>query len=144
MNKFCLYQPLSLSPRLNPEVNYSLQPFSDSSVLTKSTSPQLLHSQDLGQLSRLRRSGNDQQYKRLLAQLRCNQNVMLDYRSRVILVKGDHMQISFKLPWIGRRLTTCSREPFGQVSTFRTRLLHLLWPPNSPAVLLYTLTMSHE
>ena len=66
-----------------------------------STSPQLLRSLDLDQLSRLR-SGNDKQYKSLLAQLRRNQKDMLDYRSRVALVKGDHMQISFKLPWIGR------------------------------------------
>ena len=35
--------------------------------------------------------------KRLLAQLRCNQNDMLDYRSSAVLVKGDHMKISFKL-----------------------------------------------
>ena len=49
------------------------------SLLTKSTSPQLLRSQDLDhKLSRLRRSGNDQQYKSSLAQLRCNQNDMLD------------------------------------------------------------------
>ena len=37
-------------------------------VLTKSTSPQLLRSQDYDQLSLLRRSGNDQHYKSLLAQ----------------------------------------------------------------------------
>ena len=49
------------------------------SLLTKSTSPQLLRLQDLDhELSRLRRSGNDQKYKRLLAHLRCNQNDMLD------------------------------------------------------------------
>ena len=66
-------------------------------VLTKSASPQLLRSQDLDQLSGLRRSGNDQQYRSLLAQLRCNQNDMLDYRSSAVLVKGDHMQIPFKL-----------------------------------------------
>ena len=40
----------------------------------KSTSPQLPRSQDLDQLSRLRTSGNDQQYKSFLAQLRRNQN----------------------------------------------------------------------
>ena len=60
-------------------------------VLTKSSSPQLLCSQEL------RRSGNDQQYRSLLAQLRCNQSDMLDYRSSAVLVKGDHMQIPFKL-----------------------------------------------
>ena len=40
----------------------------------KSTSPELLRSQDLDQLSWLRTSGNDQQYKRLVAQLRRNRN----------------------------------------------------------------------
>ena len=66
-------------------------------VLTKSTSPQLLCSQDLDQLSGLKRSGNDQQHRSLLAQLRCNQNDMLDYRSSAVLVKGDHMRIPVKL-----------------------------------------------
>ena len=65
-------------------------------VLTKSTSPQLLRSQDFDQLSRLRRSGNDQHYKSLLAQLRCYQNDRLDW-SIAFLVKGDRMQIPFKL-----------------------------------------------
>ena len=65
-------------------------------VLTKSTSPQLLRSQDFDQLSRARRSGNDQHYKSILAQLRCNQNDRLDWSSAV-LVKGDRMQIPFKL-----------------------------------------------
>ena len=66
-------------------------------VLTKTRSPQLLCSMDLDQLSGLRRSGNDQQYRSLLAQLRYNQNDMLDYRSSAVLVKGDLMQIRFKL-----------------------------------------------
>ena len=43
--------------------------------ITKFTSPQLLRSQDLDQLSCLRGGGNYQQYKSLLAQLRCNQNL---------------------------------------------------------------------
>ena len=68
------------------------------SLLTKSTSPQLLRSQDLDhELSRLRRSGNDRHYKSLLAQSRCNQNDMVDYRSSAVPVKGVHMQMSFKL-----------------------------------------------
>ena len=58
------------------------------SLLTKSTSPQLLRSQDLDhELSRLRRSRNEQKYKRLLAHLRCNKNDMLDYRSSAVLSK---------------------------------------------------------
>ena len=65
-------------------------------VLTKSTSPQLLRSQDFDQLSRLRRSGNDQHYKSLLAHLRCNQDDRLDWSSAV-LVKGDRMQIPLKI-----------------------------------------------
>ena len=47
---------------------------------------QFLRSQDLDQLSRLRRSGNDQHYKSLLAQLRCNQNL---YQPLLFLISSN-------------------------------------------------------
>ena len=54
-------------------------------VTIKATSPQILHSQDLDQLSRLRRSENDQ-YRLVywLSYAVLNQNDMIDYRSSVV------------------------------------------------------------
>ena len=54
--------------------------------ITKSTSPQLLRSRDLDQISCLTWSGNDQQYKSLLAQLRCNQNL---YQPLLFLISSN-------------------------------------------------------
>ena len=54
--------------------------------ITKSTSPQLLRSQDLDQISCLTWSGNDQQYKSLLAQLRSNQNL---YQPLLFLISSN-------------------------------------------------------
>ena len=58
-------------------------------ALQKSTSPQLLRSQDLDQLSWLRTSGNDQQYKRLLAQLRRNR----DFYQPLLFVISSHKSV---------------------------------------------------
>ena len=55
-------------------------------VTIKATSPQILRSQDLDQLSRLKRSENDQ-YRLVywLSYAVLNQNDMIDYRSSVVL-----------------------------------------------------------
>ena len=54
-------------------------------VTIKATSPQILRSQDLDQLSRLRRSENDQYHLVYwLSYTVLNQNDMIDYRSSVV------------------------------------------------------------
>ena len=64
-------------------------------VRIKATSPQLVRSQDLDQLSQLRRLENDQ--KRLVYRLRYAAIGMICFTTGQAWLKGDHMQIPFKL-----------------------------------------------
>ena len=94
-------------------------------ALQKSTSSQLLLSQDLDQLSWLRTSGNDQQYKSLLAQLRRNQNFykplqFLISSSKSILIKDFNnfaRKISLRCMFADKRKTLA--HPFHVKSTWQ-------------------------